>query len=129
MHRAGYLLFALAVLALAGGCGARGDAARGERLFSGQEHFANSDALACGTCHVVSGSQSAGLGPSLAGIASTAATRVAGQSAEQYLRTSLVATDAYLTEGYQEGIMPRTYAKTLSDQELSDLVAYMLTLK
>jgi len=33
-----------------------------------------------------------------------------------------------VTQGFQPGIMPKTYTK-LSAQEVSDLVAYLMTLK
>ena len=58
-----------------------------------------------------------------------AAKTVAGQSAEEYLRTAITTPDAYLAGGYQEGIMYRDYAQALTVQQIDDLVAYMLTLK
>jgi len=54
---------------------------------------------------------------------------VDGQSAEEYLRTSITDPDAYLAGGYQEGIMYRQYEQALTEQQIDDLVAYMLTLK
>lgn len=69
------------------------------------------------------------LGPNLAGVGAAAASRVAGQSAEQYLRTTLLDPDAYLVEGFQEGIMYRGYEEELTQQEVSDLIAYLLTLQ
>jgi cytochrome c len=123
-------LFAAALLALLAGCGgARGDAARGGQLFSGVATFASSDAVACNACHAVDVSAGPGIGPNLAGVATRAETRVGGQSAEEYLRTSLLNPDAYLAEGYQEGIMYRGYDAALTEEERRDLVAYLLTLK
>lgn len=123
------MLFVAALLALLAGCGGGGDAARGGQLFSGQVAFASPDAVTCNVCHAVDASAGPGIGPNLAGVATRAATRVAAQSAEEYLRTSLLNPDAYLAEGYQEGIMYRGYAEALTEQEQRDLVAYLLTLQ
>jgi len=124
------MLFVAALLALLVGCGAPpGDAARGRQQFHGEVAFARDDAVVCSSCHAVEAGSAPGIGPNLAGVATRAETRVAGQSAEQYLSESIVSPDAYLAEGYQEGIMYRGYAQALSEQEQRDLVAYLLTLK
>jgi cytochrome c553 len=127
MRRGVHILALIGLLAAVAGCGARGDAARGARLFNGAEPFGSSDALVCSACHTLGVDQGGGLGPNLVGLADVAATRVPGQSAEDYLQSSLRDTDAFLVPGYQEGIMPRSYATTLTDQEVADLVAYLLT--
>jgi cytochrome c len=54
---------------------------------------------------------------------------VPGQPAEEYLRTAITDPDAYISDGYQDGIMYRGYAQALTAQQINDLVAYMLTLK
>jgi len=69
------------------------------------------------------------VGPTLKGIAKAAGSRAAGQSAEVYLFTSIVNPNAYLVPGYAANIMPQTYAKTLSAQQIRDLISYLLTLK
>jgi hypothetical protein len=71
------------------------------------------------------GTQSAG--PSLQGVGSRAGQEVEGQSAEQYLRTSIVEPNAHVVEGYVQGVMP-SFQGVLTDQQLNDLVAYLLTL-
>lgn len=98
---------------------ANGDAVRGQVLFTEK---------ACLTCHVVA-TDAKLVGPSLQGIGTTAATRQVGVSAEQYLIESIHDPNAYIVEGYVAGLMPQTYKETLSTAEVSDLVAYMLTLK
>ncbi len=50
-----------------------------------------------------------------------------GESADEYLHQSLVEPNAYVVEGYVEGVM-QSY-KDLSEAQLNDLVAYLLTLK
>lgn len=82
----------------------------------------------CVTCH----SLEAGtvlVGPSLAGIATTAATRESGKTAEAYIRESILTPDAYVVEGFQAGLMLPGWDTALSEKELNNLVAYLLTLK
>jgi cytochrome c2 len=66
------------------------------------------------------------VGPSLAGIAGRAGNTVAGQSAEQYLRQSITEPDAHVAKGFQKGLMLKVQ---LTDAQVSDLTAYLLTLK
>jgi cytochrome c len=68
------------------------------------------------------------VGPSLGGIANVAGQMVSGQSAEEYLHESIVSPDAYVVEGFQSGIMPSNYGTQLSEQQINDLVAYLMTL-
>ncbi len=83
----------------------------------------------CGTCHMVKGVKGAAgnIGPALDGIATTAATRVAGLDAEAYLHQSIEQPQAFVVPKYQP-VMP-ALRTTLSDQEYADLIAYLLTLK
>jgi hypothetical protein len=45
------------------------------------------------------------------------------------LRQSIEEPDAYVAEGFAQGLMPAALADELSAQELADLVAYLQTLK
>ncbi len=89
-----------------------GDPAAGEQLFE----------ASCGACH---GAED-GAGPALTGMGERAATRVDGMTAEEYLHESIVDPSAYVVDGFAD-IMPKGFADQFSDQELSDLVAYILT--
>lgn len=80
---------------------------------------------ACATCHSIDGSTDL-LGPTLKGIATIAASRVAGQPAEQYLVTSIKMPNAFLVPNYPADLMPVPEA---TEQQYSDLLAYLLTLK
>ena len=51
------------------------------------------------------------------------------QSAEQYLFESIVNTNIYVVEGFQPNIMLTNYGETLTATEVSDLIAYMLSVK
>ncbi len=124
------LLVVLALVAACGGggeasgtgSGAAGSASNGEVLFKQALVGQNPG---CATCHSVDGTQL--VGPTLQGIAGRAASRVQGESADEYLHKSLVEPNAYVVEGYVEGVM-QSY-KDLSEAQLNDLVAYLVTLK
>lgn len=106
-----------------------GDPARGQQLFNGEMLIAEGNLPECSSCHADTVDGESPLGPNLSNIGNRAATTVEGQSAADYLWTSIISPDAYLSGGFQEGIMDRDYRQGLSDQEISDLVAYMLTLQ
>mgnify|MGYP001287962169 CR=1 FL=1 len=101
------------------------DPAAGERLFNGATLGVNAG---CQICHSLKPDVQL-VGPSLAGVATRAETRVAGMGAEAYLMQSLVAPDAYLVAGFQPGQMRPDLAQALTQQELDDLVAFLLTLR
>ncbi len=98
-------------------------------LASGSADPENGAALmaqnACVGCHLLDPTVQ-GAGPTLYNFGNVAAERVPGQSAEAYAYTSIVAPDEHVVEGYQAGIHPRIYENSLSDQELADLITYML---
>ncbi len=105
----------------------QGDAARGEALFA-QTTLGSNGAPGCVTCH----SLEAGVmlvGPSLADVGLRAETAVSGQSASEYLHTSIVDPNAHVADGFVAGVMYQNYGQDLSEQEIADLVAYMLTLR
>jgi hypothetical protein len=68
------------------------------------------------------------VGPSLAGIGTTAANRIPGLSAEDYIRQSIVDPNAYTVEGFQEGQMLQDYDERLTPGELEALITYLMTL-
>ncbi|MHB8625846.1 MAG: c-type cytochrome [Aggregatilineales bacterium] len=98
-----------------------GDPARGQALFQG--------AATCSSCHDVANGVTI-VGPSLKGVANACEDSCRpGQSIADYLRESIVSPNAFIVPGFQPNIMPQTFAKTLSTQQINDLVAYLLTLK
>lgn len=123
--RLSFLLVGL-MLALAGCAPAAapaGDANRGRTLF---------EPKGCNTCHVLATIPGATgtTGPSLNGIGVTAAARKPGMSAEAYLRESLKDPGAFVVQGYPA---PAAGGMVLpvpvNDQEIADLVAFLLTQK
>ena len=81
----------------------------------------------CAACHSTSPNTII-VGPSLAGIASKAGSRVAGQDATTYLLTAIMQPSAYLVEGYGN-LMPATLGKTLTGEEIDAVIAYLQTLE
>ena len=75
----------------------------------------------CAVCH---GAET-GIGPSLGDVRDLAAGRVPGMSAEAYLYESIVDPGAFVVEDYQD-IMPVKYATELNEQQIADLVTFML---
>lgn len=102
-----------------------GDSARGKAMY--ETGLLGSDVVACVACHALEGAKMSG--PNLGGIAVMAQTRVPGQSAEVYLFNAIVNPDDYLVPGYSKGIMPATYGKSLSPQNIRDVIDYLLTLR
>lgn len=101
-----------------------GDPVHGEKLF---KTFNPKAGIACVSCHLVNKDDRL-VGPGLKTVGARAGTRVAGLTAAQYIRQSIVEPTAYVVDGYQP-IMPKTFGKAFTEAELNDLVAYLLTLK
>ena len=136
MRKLGFILALIVAASLAacggepapaggGGGAAGGDTGAGEVVF---DQGTIGGLPGCMTCH----SLEAGVmlvGPSLANIGAEAGSMVSGLSAEEYLRQSIVEPNAYVVEGFGQGLMPVGYGDALSSQQLDDLVAYLLSLK
>lgn len=86
---------------------------------AGQTTFATN----CAACHST-GDQTL-VGPGLASVGTTAASREPGLSADDYLRKSIVNPGAFLVEGFG-AIMPAF--GNLSDSDIENLIAYLKTL-
>ena len=99
---------------------AGGDAAAGPAVFAGK---------GCVACHTIQGLAGAvgQIGPELTHVTTNAGSRVAGMSAEAYIRQAIEDPPAFVVEGFGP-IMPATIRSIMSDTEFEDLVAYLLTL-
>jgi hypothetical protein len=100
-----------------------GDPERGRDIFETGGGVINRP---CNDCHTLTGTPKAGGGPSLLGISTTAADRVPGLSAAEYLLQSIMEPDAYQVEGFS-GTMPKSYPLLLSEEDIYSLVAFLLT--
>ena len=95
-----------------------GDPARGEQIFLAQP---------CHTCH-----RDVPVGPAFSAdppLATVAEGRKSGYSAELYLYESIVSPNAYVVSGFQKDVMPADYGMMLTEQELADVIAYLMTFR
>lgn len=84
------------------------------------------DSASCSTCHSLDPSNSQ-WAPTLAGMATIAAGRVDGLTDVDYLRQSIVDPYAFVVEGSWPFAMPFRYPDVLSDDEINNLIAFLLT--
>jgi mono/diheme cytochrome c family protein len=93
-----------------GGGAGQGDPAAGAEIFA---------SAGCNTCHTLEDAgATAETGPNLD-------EALQGQDAA-FVRQSIVEPDAQVAEGYSADLMPENYGEQLSEQELADLVAYLV---
>jgi cytochrome c551/c552 len=92
-----------------------GSADRGKGLFTSQ---------GCVACHSLD-KGTVLVGPSLAGVFTTAATREPNVGAKEYLYESLVLPNKFVVDKFQPNLMPQTFAQTLSPAQISDFLAWM----
>ncbi len=112
-----------------------GDAANGEALVT---------KTGCVACHVASAPDAVLAGPAWMaasskdgkGISVHATERYTASdyqgkatSPEAYLYESITNPGAYVVPGFANGVMPGTYAGSLTEQDLADIIAYLKTVK
>ena len=116
----------LSVVAVLTACNASGTPAEeGAKLFA-QKTLEKQPG--CITCHSLE-PDTIIIGQSMAGIASRAGNIVPGLSAEEYIRQSILDPNAYLEEGFPADTMPPVWGDRLSEKQVDELVAFLLTLK
>jgi nitric oxide reductase subunit C len=89
----------------------------------------------CVACHSIEPDGPQQLGPTLAGVAGRAAETIAApdytgnvNTVEAYIRESILDPGIHIVAGYTP-LMPKTYAASLDEEELAELVDYLLTLE
>lgn len=111
-----------------------GDPANGQVVFNAQHTLPDGSAWACASCHSITPDELRLIGPGLWNIPVKAETRVDGQTASEYLHTSIVAPQDFIAP-VRDGEpawalnMPMGFGDVLTPQELEDVVAYLLTLQ
>jgi mono/diheme cytochrome c family protein len=114
-------------------------AERGRVLF--QNGTGEEGVPTCASCHYVD-KPDAFTGPSMLGVALRAARRVPGQNAGTYIRNSILNPNVHLVpnekdaEGIEriyavggQSLMYQQYAQKLTPEQVTELVAYLLTLR
>ncbi len=93
--------------------------------------FAQKGCIACHTAAAETEAEQ--IGPSLLGLTTRSATTIAestytgkAESVEAYIRESILEPEIYLVPGY-EPVMPPTYQASINEQEITDLIQYLLT--
>jgi cytochrome c oxidase subunit 2 len=80
----------------------------------------------CGACHTFTAAGATGkVGPDLNKLPIEA--QQARQPLSAFVRTSIIDPNAYIQAGYPKNVMPQTFGKALSKQQLDSLVTYLIT--
>jgi len=82
----------------------------------------------CRICHSLEKGETI-IGPSFYGIADRAGKRIPGMTAEEYLHLSIVDPNAYVVSGYPAGQMIQNFGQILTEEQIEDLIAFLMTLK
>lgn len=92
------------------------NAAQGKPVFA---------ANGCGSCHTFKPAGSTGtIGPDLDTTPAKDATKD-NMPLAAFIRESIVDPNAYISPGYQKGVMPETFGSSLSKTQLAQLVAFV----
>jgi cytochrome c551/c552 len=78
----------------------------------------------CAACH--ESAASTGVAPSLSGIAERAGERRPPLPSAAYIYESIVHPSAFIVNDYSN-VMPQNFRERMSDEELGDIIAYLLT--
>lgn len=83
----------------------------------------------CQTCHSTDGSKKTG--PTWYKLFGSTVTLAGGtkvKADETYLHTSIVDPNKQIVQGFDPNVMPATFAKALTEDQITDLIAYIKTL-
>ena len=101
------------------------DPERGREIFQTGGGIYAENGPVCMNCHSLDDSEGK-YGPTMRGISGRAGERVVGLTAEEYLRQSILEPNALIVGDYPNK-MGNIHAALLSDEDVEDLVAFMLT--
>jgi cytochrome c2 len=82
----------------------------------------------CRICHSLDKGETI-IGPSFYGLADRAGNRVPGMTAEEYLYQSIVDPNAFVVSGYPSGQMIQNFGKILTEEQINDLIAFLMTME
>ncbi len=93
----------------------QGNLKKGETLFT---------VSGCIGCHAQEKDKKL-VGPSFYGVYTRAAERKPGYSAKAYIYESIVNPNEFVVQGFQPNLMTQTFAKSLNQQNMADLLAWI----
>ncbi|MEZ4671638.1 MAG: c-type cytochrome [Anaerolineae bacterium] len=102
-----------------------GDPVKGKEYFETMRTEVN---FACATCHYVDKEDQL-IGPGLLNVSVRAETRVAGETAYEYIHNSIVNPSAFVVPNFPDGLMPQVYKDLWTEEQINDIIAYLFTLK
>jgi mono/diheme cytochrome c family protein len=111
---------------------AAGNPANGQAVFQAQHSLPDGSAWACQACHSVDPSGLRLIGPGLWNVANRDYLDEVGETAPEYIRNSILHPQDYIAPSGDTAWalnMPAGWDVVLSEQEVNDLVAYLLTLQ
>lgn len=110
---------------------ASGNVENGQVLFTAPHQTAQGQ-WACAQCHSVTPDEMRLIGPGLWNVAIRGAEHDPEGDAVAYLHESIVEPNAFIAPGdppYPEGLMPQDFEEVFTEEEINDIVAYLLTLQ
>ena len=84
----------------------------------------------CSTCHSTDGPKK--IGPTWYKLFNSTVTLTDGtqvKADENYIHTSIVDPNKQIVQGFTPNVMPATFSKALTEDQIQDLIAYIKTLK
>ncbi|HZW02755.1 MAG TPA: cytochrome c oxidase subunit II, partial [Anaerolineaceae bacterium] len=84
----------------------------------------------CLSCHSVDGSEK--VGPTWQGLYESERVLQSGETIvaeDEYLHTAIVDPNLHIPQGFPPNVMPQNYDETLTEEQISDLVEYIESLK
>lgn len=93
-----------------------GNAAAGKTIFTGS--------AGCSSCHTFTPAGATGtIGPNLDNI--SADQKASGEALDPFISDSITDPNKYIAKGFSPGVMPETFATSLSKADIADLVAFI----
>ena len=123
-----FIILAIFVVGCGGSDGSSSSAvAAGEELFN---QTVVGETAGCVTCHSLEPDVVI-VGPSLAAFAQEAEEEgeVFGMTAEEFVRESVLDPNAIVPEGFPADTMPANWGEILTDEQVDNLVAFLLSLE
>lgn len=112
--------------------GAAGDPANGQTVFNTAHALPDGVSWACSACHSVDSSEMVMIGPGLYNVSVRSETYDVEAGGEAYIHNSIVNPQDFLAPHPQGATwplpMPEGFGEVLTEQEINDLVAYLMTL-